>query len=315
MTPSSPIFLGLGVLLAFIAICIVVFVFLGSRNSEIALSRRRPGGAVQTSALTKVTTSAVAFVDNAVGKTRASGTRVTLEKAGIKMKPGDYILLVICFSFVAGIIGYILSGILFGLLLLVVAPFAAKFVVSVMTARRRAKFELQLGDTLQMLSGGMRAGHSLLRSIDAVAQEAESPTRDEFARMVAETRLGRDLKDSMSDAANRLDSEDFVWTAQAIEIHREVGGDLADVLDHVGETIRERAQVKGQVRALSAEGRLSAYILIALPLGMYFYLSLTNAQYIGLLYSNLLGWIMLVSAVIMLGLGALWLSRVVKIKF
>jgi tight adherence protein B len=308
-------FLALGVFFAFLALCILVFTFLGSRNSEIALSRRRPGGAIQTSALSKVTTSAVSFVDNAVGKTRSSGTRVTLEKAGLRMKPADYILMVTCAAFVAGIVGFIMSGLLFGLLLMIVTPFAAKLFVSVLTARRRAKFELQLGDTLQMLAGGMRAGHSLLRSIDAVAQEAESPTREEFARIVAETRLGRDLKDSMGDAANRLDSEDFVWTAQAIEIHREVGGDLADVLDHVGETIRERAQVKGQVRALSAEGRLSAYILIALPVGMFFYLSLTNAPYIGLLYSNLLGWIMVVSAVILLGLGAFWLSRVVKIKF
>lgn len=315
MSPTSPVFLALGILFAFLALCVAVFVFLGSRNSDIALSRRRPGGAVQTSALTKVTTSAVAFVDNAVGKTRSSGTKASLEKAGIRMKPADYVLLITCSAFVAGIVGFIMSGFFFGLLLLIAAPFVAKLIVSVLTARRRAKFELQLGDTIQMLSGGMRAGHSLLRSIDAVAQEAETPTRDEFARMVAETRLGRDLKDSMSDAADRLDSEDFVWTAQAIEIHREVGGDLADVLDHVGETIRERAQVKGQVRSLSAEGRLSAYILIALPVGMFLYLSLTNPKYIGLLYSNLLGWVMVVSAAILLGLGAFWLSRVVKIKF
>ena len=166
-----------------------------------------------------------------------------------------------------------------------------------------------------MLAGGLRAGHSLLRSVDAVAQEAESPTSEEFARLVNETRLGRDLKDSMLDAARRLKSEDFDWTGQAIEIHREVGGDLAEVLDHVGETIRERSEIKGQVQSLSAEGKLSAYILIALPVGMFLFLSAANPGYMGALYSNFLGWVMLGVSVVLLALGSWWLSRVVKIKF
>jgi tight adherence protein B len=166
-----------------------------------------------------------------------------------------------------------------------------------------------------MLSGGLRAGHSLLRSIDAVSQEAEAPTSEEFARIVTETRLGRDLSESLADAAFRLRSEDFDWTGQAIEIHREVGGDLADVLDHVGETIRERAEIKGQVQALSAEGKLSAYILIALPVGMFVYLNFANPSYIGTLFTSLVGWGMVVFALIQLAIGSFWLSRVVKIKF
>ncbi len=184
-----------------------------------------------------------------------------------------------------------------------------------MANRRRAKFEAQLADTLQMLAGGLRAGHSLLRAIDAVAQEAEAPTSEEFSRLVNESRLGRDLKDSMLDAARRLKSDDFDWTAQAIEIHREVGGNLAEVLDQVGETIRERSEIKGQVKSLSAEGKLSAYILIALPVGMFVYLSAANPAYMGILYTNLLGWVMVGVSVVLLALGSLWLSRVVKIKF
>jgi tight adherence protein B len=166
-----------------------------------------------------------------------------------------------------------------------------------------------------MLAGGLRAGHSLLRSVDAVAQEADSPTSEEFARLVNETRLGRDLKDSMLDAARRLKSEDFDWTGQAIEIHREVGGDLAEVLDHVGETIRERSEIKGQVRSLSAEGKLSAYILIALPVGMFLYLSIASPDYMAALYTNVVGWVMVSMSIVLLALGSWWLSRVVKIKF
>jgi tight adherence protein B len=188
-------------------------------------------------------------------------------------------------------------------------------VIKIMTARRRAKFDRQLDDTLQLLSGGLRAGHSLLRSIDAAATEAESPTSEEFARVVAENRLGRDLKDSLVDVAHRMKCEDFDWTAQAIEIHREVGGDLAEVLDHVAETIRERSQIKGQVRALSAEGKLSAYILVALPIGIFLFLQISSPGYTGVLFTNPLGWVMLIGAVVMLSLGAFWLSRVIKIKF
>jgi tight adherence protein B len=119
----------------------------------------------------------------------------------------------------------------------------------------------------------------------------------------------------MLDAAHRLRSEDFEWVGQAIEIHREVGGDLAEVLDQVGETIRERSQIKGQVKALSAEGKLSAYILVALPIGMFLYMSVVNNSYIATLYTNFVGWILLVVAAVLLGVGSFWLSRVVKIKF
>lgn len=315
MTTANPLFLVLGVLLGFVALGIGLFLLPRSRNSEIALSRRRPDATSKDSVLTRVTNSAVTLVDGSVSAGRSSGTKILLEQAGARMRPADYVLLVICATFTAAIVGFILGGPLAALLFGIACPILARLVLKIMTSRRRAQFDAQLGDTLQMLSGGMRAGHSLLRSIDAVAQEAQSPTREEFTRIVAEARLGRDLRDSLTDAAARLHSEDFLWTAQAIEIHREVGGDLAEVLDHVAETIRERSQIKGQVRALSAEGRLSAYVLIALPTGMFFYLNLANPTYIRTLFTHPVGWVMLVAAVILLGLGTFWLSRVVKIKF
>ena len=98
-----------------------------------------------------------------------------------------------------------------------------------------------------------------------MAQEADEPTRQEFRRLVIETRLGRDLTEALHSMADRVGGDDFMWIVQAIEIHREVGGDLAQVLDTVGGTIRERNQLHRQVRALSAEGRLSGYILTACP--------------------------------------------------
>ncbi|WP_028265079.1 type II secretion system F family protein [Arthrobacter sp. MA-N2] len=314
MTVTDPIFLAIGVGLCVAALAVLLFVAVGP-GKQIAISRRRPGVMEQPSMLTRVTDQATTFLDRNVSRNASFGSRASLEQAGLKMRQADFILLVACIAVTVGVVGFILSGPLLGIVFVLVTPLGAMAALKLLASRRRGKFEDQLGDTLVMLAGGLRAGHSLLRSVDAVAKEAESPTSEEFARLVNENRLGRDLKDSMLDAARRLRSEDFDWTAQAIEIHREVGGDLADVLDHVGETIRERSQIKGQVRSLSAEGRLSAYILMALPIGMFLYLSVASSAYIGTLYTHGLGWLMLAAAVVLLTVGGFWLSRVVKIKF
>ncbi|MCB5292797.1 type II secretion system F family protein [Arthrobacter sp. SO3] len=315
MTATSPVLLVLGLLLCFAALGFLLLVTLRGREANIELSRRRPGVAEQPSVLTRVTASASSFVDRNVSRNASFGSVNSLEEAGLRIGQADYILLLGCIAVTAGGIGFVLAGWGLALLFVLLTPIAGILFLSIMAGRRRAKFEAQLGDTVQMLSGGLRAGHSLLRAVDAVAQESDAPTSEEFARLVNETRLGRDLKDSMADAAGRLRSEDFDWTAQAIEIHREVGGDLAEVLDHVGATIRERMQIKGQVKSLSAEGKLSAYILIALPVGIFLFLSITNPGYLGVLYTSVLGWIMLGFAVVLLAVGSFWLSRVVKIKF
>ena len=315
MSITNPVFLALGVALCLSAAAVLFLVTFKSNRGEIAISRRRPGVVSGPTLLTRVTDSATSFLERNVSKNARFGSRASLEQAGLKMRQADFLLLVACGAVSAGFIGFILGGALSALLLVVATPFLAMVVLNVLSSRRRAKFEAQLGDTLQMLSGGLRAGHSLLRSVDAVSKEAEAPTSEEFARLVNENRLGRDLRDSMLDAAHRLRSEDFEWVGQAIEIHREVGGDLAEVLDQVGETIRERSQIKGQVKALSAEGRLSAYILVALPVGMFLYMSVVNSSYIATLYTGLIGWILLGVAVVLLGVGSFWLGRVVKIKF
>jgi tight adherence protein B len=315
MTSANPAFLAIGVGLCFVALSIFLIVTLGSGRGQIALSRRRPGISDSRSLLTKATDQATSFVERRVGRSASFGSRESLDRAGLKMSQADFILLVGCAAVTAGVIGFVVNGIAFGVLFFLVTPMGAVVLLKFLTGRRRAKFEDQLGDTLQMLAGGLRAGHSLLRSVDAVAKETEAPTSEELARIVNETRLGRELRESIQDAAHRLRSEDLDWTGQAIEIHREVGGDLAEVLDHVGETIRERSQIKGQVKSLSAEGRLSAYILTGLPIAVFLWLSVANPSYVGTLYTTFLGWIMLVVGTLLLITGAFWLSRVIKIKF
>ena len=165
------------------------------------------------------------------------------------------------------------------------------------------------------MAGSLRAGHSLLRAVDSVSSEAEAPTSEEFARIDNETRVGRDLNDSLDEVAQRMGSDDFTWVAQAIAIHREVGGNLAEVLDAVGHTIRERNAIRRQVKALSAEGKLSAIVLMALPFGVTAFLSISNPSYLAKFTQSAVGYGLLGVSAVMLIVGALWLKKTVAITF
>ena len=312
---ASPAVMVVGLALVYLAIVIVFWVLLKSRN-VISTERRRPGGVGQASKLTKLTDATLGVIDSRF-KPQSSGilSRRRLDSAGLKKQPADYLLLAGIITVLAGVIGFLLGGIFPAVLLIIAAPIGLALSLKLLTSRRQAKFDDQVPDTLRMLAGGMRAGHSLLRSLDAAGQESDAPMAEELSRVVNETRIGRDLGESLVDVADRTKSEDFSWIAQAIEIHREVGGDLAEVLDHVGETIRDRNQVRRQVRALSAEGRVSAMVLISLPILLFIALQFINPVYAKVFSSTVPGYLMIAASAVMLSLGAFWLSRLIKPKF
>jgi tight adherence protein B len=151
--------------------------------------------------------------------------------------------------------------------------------------------------------------------VDAVSREASAPTSEEFARIVTETRVGRDLDDALADVAARTASPDFEWLAQAIAIHREVGGNLAEVLDAISTTIRERNAIRRQVKALSAEGKLSAVILMALPVCVLAFLALTNPAYLSRFTDSVIGYGMLAVCTVLMVIGGLWLKKTVTLRF
>jgi tight adherence protein B len=155
----------------------------------------------------------------------------------------------------------------------------------------------------------------MLQALASVAREAEQPTSVEFARIINETRVGRQVNDSLDETAARMQSEDFTWVTQAIAINREAGGNLAEVLDGVANTIRERNQIRRQVKALSAEGKLSAYVLIALPFGIAGFLMFSNPEYMGKFTQSLFGYGLIGASVVLLVIGGLWLRKVVSFKF
>lgn len=182
-------------------------------------------------------------------------------------------------------------------------------------ASRLRHFEEQLPDCLQMLSSSLRAGHGLLASLAAVAAESREPAAGELGRAVGECQLGLDVVDALSGVAARTGSEDFAWVVDAIAVQRELGGELAVLVDNVAGTVRERQRVRRQVRALSAEGRLSAVVLLVIPVALVVVLQVLNPQYLAVLTENAAGMTLLVGAAVLMVVGALWLRRITQVKF
>lgn len=305
----------LGSCLCVAAILLTVFA-LKPQQATVSLERRRPFEQESVSQLSQFAGAAVRLVERVLQRfPQRLYRREVLETASVKLTQADFFVLVIAGASVATLVGLALQGPLLAVLFIVLTPLIAQILLGQLTNRRRSKFDAQLGDILQLLTGGLRAGHSILRAIDAAAAEADSPTSEEMRRVVTETSLGKDLLASLTDTSRRMQNEDFAWIAQAIQINREVGGDLAEVLDQVNQTIRERSEIKGQIKALSAEGKFSAYILIALPFGIVAMLSVVNPGYVGVLLTDPLGWVMIGVSFVMMTIGGLWLRKIIDLKF
>ncbi len=308
--------LAAGIAAVAAALLILSLAVLPAGPGRVPLSRLDPTVAPPTSTLAGAGAAAGAAVEKVLAKRgRLASGAAALERAGMTMALPDVVLTVALTTLGAGVLGALLSGPVVGLLAAAAVPLCARLVVKVRISRRQAAFADQLDDSLQLMASSLRAGHSLLRAMDAVSQEAASPTSEEFARLVNETRVGRDLGEALDEIAERMASDDFAWVAQAIAIHREVGGNLAEVLDAVGHTIRERNAIRRQVKALSAEGKLSAVVLMALPFGILAFISMTNPGYLSAFTESALGYGMLAVAAVMMTVGGLWLKNTVKIRF
>jgi tight adherence protein B len=245
----------------------------------------------------------------------ASRLDIALERGGMPFRPGEFILVVIGAVFGAFLVGFAFFGPLVAVIFAVAAAFLSRTVVRFKVSRRRSKFESQLGDTLQLLSGSLRAGYGLAQALDAVAKNSESPSADEFNRLIMEMRVGRDLPDALNAVATRIGSDDFDWVVEAITINREIGGDLTELLDRAAKTIRERDAVRRQIKSLSAEGKLSAYVLVAIPIFLLLYMRVANPDYASELTGSPMGLILLSMAGAGIGMGGLWLRKIVRVEF
>jgi tight adherence protein B len=181
--------------------------------------------------------------------------------------------------------------------------------------RSRLKtFAAQLPDALELVARALRAGHSLAAGMHVVAEEMPAPISKEFGRVYEEQNLGIPLEEALRGICDRVPNLDLRFFVTSVAIQRQTGGDLAEILDKIGHVVRERYRILGQVKALTAEGRLSGLVLIALPFGLFLMMLHMKPDYISLLWTDPLGIKMSIVALIMQVLGAYAIKKIVDIK-
>ena len=244
---------------------------------------------------------------------KRQGLAHALVLAGIDTDPGQFALRILVAALFAGVVGLLVHPLL-GLAGFVVPFMAARTWVRFKGTRRQNQFAEQLPDTLQMLIASLRSGFGLNQALEVLSEEAEEPARSEFAQVTAESRMGRDLSDSLRALSQRMDSQDLEWVVGAIDINRETGGNLAEILDNVNGTMRERQRIGRKVRTHTAEGRLSAKIMMAIPCLLFLLQWRVNPEGTSNFFSGL-GLVALGTALVLMFLGWLWIRKIVSIKF
>jgi tight adherence protein B len=292
---------------------VIAVVLLLVPGQKVPLERRRIGTEKNGSAISRMAARATDAADKFLAG-RGNSFSAILEEAGVTTAPRD--LIVIMFSVCLAVFALllVLGQAALGLIMAFMVPVVVRVGLSFLASRRRSRFEKQLDETLQMISGSLRAGYSLPQALSTIGQEGAAPTCLEFARVTNEVRVGRPMMDALNDVCARMRNEDFFWVTQAIGINREVGGNLADVLENVSKTIRQRAELRGQVKSLAADGQLSAIILMALPFVVALFLGITAPSYIAQLWSPI-GFILIAVGAGMMGIGGFWLYKLINIKF
>lgn len=319
----AALFLGAALLLA-LAVTTVV----PAARSDARVRRRLSiytltGGAPvkerETTALgaSHLARSAVELAGRVVARRDLEGVLAQkLEAAAVPLKPPEWLLIHVGFTLAGSLLLLLLSGgsipaAVVGIVLGVSVPWLW---LGFKDSRRTGAFLAQLPDTLQVIAGSLSAGYSLPQAIDSVVRESSPPVSTEFNRALVEARLGVPIEDALDAIADRMASEDFGWVVMAIRIQREVGGNLAEVLSTVAATLRERERLRRQVRVLSAEGRLSAWVLGLLPPVFTVYLALVRPSYLRPLVTEAIGWVLIAVAVLLMTTGVVWLRKVVRVE-
>jgi tight adherence protein B len=293
---------------------------IGARLEQVALGPQAVAGQVASS-YQEAEVSGVRRLLRSIGKhVESPRWNLSLEqrmlRAGLPLRSGEFVVLCVCSAALMGGALLLLSGgrLFFGLsgtLLGVAFPF---ILVSLKTSKRMKSFNGQLGDALILIANSLRTGYSFMQASDMVAQEMRPPISSEFARTVKEMNLGITMEDALGNLAKRIDSEDLDLVLTAVIIQRQVGGNLAEVLDNIARTIRERVRIRGEIRTLTAQGRISGIIVSLLPFGLGLVIFAMNPEYIKVLFIHPLGKIMLGIALVGQVVGILVIRRIVDIE-
>ena len=250
------------------------------------------------------------------GRRVSENLSTQLARADLKLTVGEFLVLQLLAAIGAGAAGYFLSGtIVIGILALVLGWFAPRWFMSYRQGVRLRAFNDQLGDALNLMVNGLRSGYSVLQAMEAVSREMAPPIATEFSRVVQEVQIGLSLDQALSNMLRRIKSDDLDLVVTAINVQRDVGGNLAEILDVISFTIRERVRIKGEIRTLTAQGRYSGYVISLLPICLVLILFVLNKPYISQLFtSGWCGWAMVVCGLLMIGTGFIAIQKIVAIE-
>jgi tight adherence protein B len=250
------------------------------------------------------------------GRGFAEDLRIQLARADLKITPAEFLVM----QLLSAGLGLLLTQTLFRFLPLVllgtvVGFFAPRLYVAQRQRRRLRAFNAQLGDAINLMVNGLRAGYSVLHAMEAVARELPPPISVEFDRVVKEQQLGLSLERALQNMLRRVRSDDLEMLVAAILISREVGGNLAEILDTISFTIRERVRIQGEIRALTAQQTLSGYVLMFLPIALGLILFGINRDYmLNFFNSGILGYCMISCTLVMMLIGYFVIRRIVQIE-
>jgi len=304
------------VALAVIGLSVTVGGFILSRRAGRSLIEERLG-------LESVETTVVAVRRSPLGDAlnralvrggMAADLATQLARADIKLTVGEFLAATVIVMILGGGVAYLLTRqVVAAVLACVVCFFAPRWYIAFLRGRRLRAFNDQLGDTINLMVNSLRAGYSVMQAMGAVAQEMGTPISTEFGRVGQEVQLGLTLEQALSNMLRRVPSDDLDMMITAINVQREVGGNLAEVLDSVSHTIRERIRIKGEIRALTAQSRYSGYMVALVPVILAVVIYVIQPEFMSLLFTERCGWIMLGVAVVGIVAGFVVIGKIVNI--
>lgn len=247
-------------------------------------------------------------------RTWIDSVRTQVENAGLPLTPAAWLLVHAAVAVV--VLGLLLLAdlpIVIAIIGMVVSVVLIQAVARSRIESARRKFNAELADFFTLVASGLRSGLSLAQAVAGAAQGGGDVLARQMRRVTAEVALGMDLADALEGVASRMSSDDLTLAVQAVRIQRESGGSLSNILDITATTVRQRAQLQREVRALSAEGRISAIILMLLPLLVFGFFLITRREYVEVFWTEPIGWVMLGALVVILGIGGIWMQRMTRI--
>jgi len=304
----------------FLVAIVLLVLGLSSKPTGQALVEERLGGQPSVSDETpRESQDGPGFVSTAVdravaGRGFAANLATQLAQANLKWTVGEFLVGTLLISLSLGLAAYAIKRYIFIPLGVILGFFLPRIYLGFRKSGRLKEFSSQLGDSLNLMVNSLRAGYSTMQALEVISNEMPDPIAEEFGRVVLELQLGVDFDTAMANLVRRMPSSDLDLVITAMSVQREVGGNLAEVLDAISFTIRERVRIKGEIRTLTSQGRYTGYLITFLPVVLTVLISLINPGFIGPMFNDPCGWVMLGISVVLIVVGYIVISKIVDIE-